>query len=1255
MLSAAAAALVAAGAARAQTEISNGTSTPLATATAGDITIDAGGSIGISTASTAAATINSNNFLVNNGSLSNTGVDSAIGAEIDTTNGSIYAPGGLGSTGIINLSGGGSAKRGIWITGGNTFYGPVTLTSLTGVTSTGAVGVAQSSSLTLQGDSSAAIVLDEGTKVTSNILLGGNGITMSGTTLGSTTATGSIGVFLSGTIYGNFVNAAPIQAVGQGIIGLETLGGIHACSSDPGVTAGTAPSGFTCPSASSGAFINAASIQVLGTSLPSSRGGNPESGTALVIGGPIDGGFLNNGPGTSSNASAAVISSAGIIANGQVSPTLLIDPTQSITGTNVAPRGAIVIGPVTPDVDAADPGYSFINRGTIAAQALDAQFSSSAVVIQGASDTYRTCLSSTAVTCDTAEHANTAFTLHNADGTTTATTYDARGGLLNSGTIQASSVTNIQTGALVSATALHIGDWTYIPRIDVMAETISGTTTTPGTISASASGVGGGSAFALSLSTNAFVPQIDVGKNASIIASAQTNTVAPDKSIASSSAPFTLFSEAIVDQSGKLQIINNAGTIQAVNTTLIPQSGAVTVSVTRAIDQQAAPTGSLAINSSGKILGDILFAPAGGNNVLNVGNTAAGGTAANASGVINSPASYGIVAGSIISQVSGFAPQTAAALIDFGSGVGNVLHVGGFGYVNADIHTATASGLDITVDPNGQLFVASNTLNLPNDNNALQVRDLTIGANGTLGLSITQNNLSALTPVVQASRTVDLSGANLALQFGSYIASTRGTADVPQEQTVTLVRSAGTLADTTLAQQNAPLGQNTPFLFESPAAANIVPASGAYAADNGPTPLTVGTDSGGQQVLLLHLLPRSVGAKNADGSPGLNLSGDARNQFPYVAGALATDPELGAAVATSMTVYNTPGQPGSGINVAASQQQAERVFTQFAPDTSGGTREIAVMLTDQATGPVAARQRLLRSYGSVAGDMTLWGEEFSGHISNKGRANGAGTLTSYKDRGFGFALGVDAGGPRSGWYGGAFTFYSGDVDQLLPRATRTQTEWYMLTGYTDWHGKHVFLDTQISAAYGNFEGTRTIQVGAVSRVATSKRPGAMLALGANLGVITHVLGGIEIDPHVSLDGLTLREEGYNENGGGAGFNLDVAPYFANSLRTAIGTDVKGSVNVWGIDLTPEGRIGYRYDVLHQPVKIRAAFDATGGLGTTGNSMTFVGPDPDSGNIFAGLSFGAGTDTWQLGVNYDWVRGNNGSTTQVGTLTVLGRI
>ena len=104
--------------------------------------------------------------------------------------------------------------------------------------------------------------------------------------------------------------------------------------------------------------------------------------------------------------------------------------------------------------------------------------------------------------------------------------------------------------------------------------------------------------------------------------------------------------------------------------------------------------------------------------------------------------------------------------------------------------------------------------------------------------------------------------------------------------------------------------------------------------------------------------------------------------------------------------------------------------------------------------------------------------------------------------------------------------------------------------------------------------------------------------------------------------MTLREEGYQEANGGPGLNLDVAPYFASSVRTAIGADIKAKITVWNFDLTPEARLGYRYDLLQQAVKIKAAFKSTGGRGTAGNTMTFVGPDPDSGNAILGLSLGA---------------------------------
>ena len=82
----------------------------------------------------------------------------------------------------------------------------------------------------------------------------------------------------------------------------------------------------------------------------------------------------------------------------------------------------------------------------------------------------------------------------------------------------------------------------------------------------------------------------------------------------------------------------------------------------------------------------------------------------------------------------------------------------------------------------------------------------------------------------------------------------------------------------------------------------------------------------------------------------------------------------------------------------------------------------------------------------------------------------------------------------------------------------------------------------------------------------------------------------------------MREEGYTEASGGDGFDLQVAPYYANSLRTFLGVDIKTSFDVWGATISPEVRLGYRYDFINAPVKLKAAFASTGGLTAPGNEL-----------------------------------------------------
>ena len=169
--------------------------------------------------------------------------------------------------------------------------------------------------------------------------------------------------------------------------------------------------------------------------------------------------------------------------------------------------------------------------------------------------------------------------------------------------------------------------------------------------------------------------------------------------------------------------------------------------------------------------------------------------------------------------------------------------------------------------------------------------------------------------------------------------------------------------------------------------------------------------------------------------------------------------------------------------------------------------------------------------------------EFAQFINEKGN-NG---LPGFKDRGFGAIVGLDTGDSTDGWYGGAFTFFSGDVDQQAPADTRSNDEWYMLSGYTDWRSKELFLDTQLTVGYGDLTGHRFIDVGGVSREADSKHASLMGALGATVGT-EFVYGATTLTPQISLDGLTMRQNGYNEANGGSGFDLSIQPFYASSLR-----------------------------------------------------------------------------------------------------------
>jgi len=665
-----------------------------------------------------------------------------------------------------------------------------------------------------------------------------------------------------------------------------------------------------------------------------------------------------------------------------------------------------------------------------------------------------------------------------------------------------------------------------------------------------------------------------------------------------------------IGNTSRLNSLTNSGTISATATTTNPS--AVQTEAAYAINDQS---GTLSkITNSGTIqAGTTQLTTPGFQSVqiaAYLGKNTTGVTFVN-TGAVTGDVIFGQGADTLsVSGTSASSLSTLVGNLDFGSAVSGVdtLNVNAFGFVSGQIRETTTGMLNVNVAGLGTLNVQNNSAAY----GSLLVNNLTVADHGTLNIAVSTvlpGNVSVNAGTTGAVTLAD--GANLNVIYSSFI---------PASGQFVLLQAANgnmNISNTEFTQIKGTVDSAIPFLFGS---------NGGLQRVTTPT----------LDQLVLSLAPKTASQ--------LGLTGYAAQVFPYANAALENDDALGAGMIGGIT----------------SNATAQTAYSQFAPDASGGTRAIAISLTDHATGPVAARQRALRLYATQPGDLTLWGQEFAQQISDKGSDG----LPGFKDSGFGFALGADGGDALGGWYGGAFTFYTGNVDQRAPSSSRNNTQWYMLSGYSTWRGKGLFLDTQLTAGYGDLSEHRFITVGnpatntLVSRQANSKRSSALAALGMTTGA-NLVYGSTTITPNIALDGLTMREEGYTETGGGTtngdGFDLHVNPVVMGSLRGFVGVNARQDVNFGSFYMQPELRVGYRYDFLADRIDLTASFPSVTGTGPGTGEFTITGPQPTKGNVLAGASVSATTGAWSIGLNYDMLSGSNGSMTQVGTVSLVGRI
>ena len=861
------------------------TATACANSTPCDVTIDTGGSVTIEAASPA-VTVNSNNSLTIEGTISNTKTTGAVGVQIDTgftntTMSTTTQGSGIEDLGTIDLSGSGTGKTAIELIATTpTTANPTPSQTYTGnITSIGAT-------TTVAGDGGTGLLIGTGTTLVGNIDLGDT-MTLTPTTTTETDNVGINAIRIDGTVQGNVtLDGATITAQGNGAQGFLLDGSI------------------------TGTLINTGSVQTVGitsTQNPQtgqitgpSNSGDPEGGSAMLIGGSVGGGFLNSGK---VNTSDTTNVTATIETEGN-SPALRIDPSLQDNEFSPNPVSAITLGVYA---DTTDPGFSFYNRGTIESGAIDPNLGTTGMLITGA------------------------------QGFTTT----LKGlGLFNSGTIGVFGQTDTKTSSPIGVVALSIQNFTNIGDPTATAGLCGTYTMTAGLcnsnengggiISATVQGVQGSTAIAIEIgSPGSTTEQLPTLVNLGTIQASSTT-----------SEPSTITSIAaygIIDYSGTLSNIANYGTIAAQATTLTDNAQ------TQVALNLLANTTGITLFNQGTIKGDVLLGL--GNDFVHVVGT--------------SPQSPASLSGNIYFNESGATG-------------GDALFVDSFGIVSGSITEGSGSILNVHVAEHG-------TLGVENTTQSLTANDFIVDDNAAaLNLAVSSQLVNVAdqnVPVVQASDKISI-GDNVpfSVSYSSYIPSAGNF--------ILLQAPIGNLdiSSSELNLINTDVGGTIPFLFTSQSG-----LCGYNLNVSGLPACTTGTAPEFSQ-LVLQLVPKT--------SQQLGLEGYAAQMFPYANAALATDATLGAGLVNSVT----------------SNAVAESNYSAFAPDASGGTRAVAVALTDQATGPVASRQRALRMYGTQPGDNTLWGQEFTQFLNDKGNNN----LPGYQNRGFGFAVGGDVGDPSGG-------------------------------------------------------------------------------------------------------------------------------------------------------------------------------------------------------------------------------------------------
>ncbi|WP_022697726.1 autotransporter outer membrane beta-barrel domain-containing protein [Euryhalocaulis caribicus] len=316
---------------------------------------------------------------------------------------------------------------------------------------------------------------------------------------------------------------------------------------------------------------------------------------------------------------------------------------------------------------------------------------------------------------------------------------------------------------------------------------------------------------------------------------------------------------------------------------------------------------------------------------------------------------------------------------------------------------------------------------------------------------------------------------------------------------------------------------------------------------------------------------------------------------------------------------------GGGINGAFAGITTEEGFfdayEQLLPDFSSATLQFVMNNVNGATGAVGNRLDVAR-LSREARTTGVWAQEF-GTFSDRESTNIGG---GYRGHGFGFAAGVDR--PFGPFYaaGANMVISTNEIEQIngVDEPLDVQTLGFGL--YAGGARGGLTYDVYMGGGVSRFESERRILIGAFDQTARADWTGYHYSGSARLGYDWD-LGWAMLRPLVSLDYLSLSEEGYTESGL-SDVNLtveerdsDMASATASlALARRFGTD-----DSWW---APQLRVGVRNEFGGSLAVTQASFV------DFNDPFLLAAPELPSTSAIIGFLITGGSQYSSFGFNYD---------------------